>query len=215
MSLSNEKIYKHSCCVHVRYKWANPLEHATIRPDLLKPVGTRSDLSRPVWTRWDPLQPVETRYPIRSDLLEHVSSRCIFYFLFSILHLKKIHLQLVEYEGNTKIKIKIKIIHPPPPPPSPIPPIFPIFFFMGGGEGGEGRGTGRGRRRRRGATTTAGRSPPRRGGDKVPPPSPPSGVYKSNTTCTYAWENKNILWIRKINAYNYNYKLKSVPQKCH
>ena len=43
-----KKIYKHSWCVHVRYKWANPLEHATIRPDLLKPVGTRSDLSRPV-----------------------------------------------------------------------------------------------------------------------------------------------------------------------
>ena len=190
MSLSslNEKIYKHYCCVHVR--WANPLEHATIRPDLLKPVENRSDLSRPVRTRWDTLQPVETRYPIRSDLLEHVSSRCIFYFLFSILHLKKIHLQLVEYEGNTKIKIKIKIIHPPPSSPSsiPHPPNFPHILFYGGGEGGEGRGTGRGRRRRRGATTTAGRSPPRRGGDKVPPPSPPSGVYKSNTTCTYARE---------------------------
>ena len=196
MSLSNEKIYKHSCCVRVR--WANPLEHATIRPDLLKPVETRSDLSRPVWTRWDTLQPVETRYPIRSDLLEHVSSRpdefSIFYF--SILYLRK---------SNSST------LPPPPPPPSPIPPIsppppiFPFFFFFG-----EGTATATGSHHHRRSV-----APPKGGGDKVPPPSPPSGVYKSNTTCTYAWENKNILWIRKINAYNYNYKLKSVPQKCH
>jgi hypothetical protein len=152
VSLSNEKIYKHSCCVRVR--WANPLEHATIRPDLLKPVETRSDLSRPVWTRWDTLQPVETRYPIRSDLLEHVSSRpdefSIFYF--SILYLRK---------SNSST------LPPPPPPPSPIPPISPYsFLWGGGGRGGERAGDGDGDGEP--PPPPVGR-PPEGGGTKSPP----------------------------------------------
>jgi len=159
VSLSNEKIYKHSCCVRVR--WANPLEHATIRPDLLKPVETRSDLSRPVWTRWDTLQPVETRYPIRSDLLEHVSSRpdefSIFYF--SILYLRK--------SNSSTLPLLL-----------PHPPNFPIFFFLGrGGRGGERegeRGRGRRRRRHRGGSHHHRRSvaPPKGGGQSPPPFSP-------------------------------------------
>ncbi len=121
---------------------------------------TRWNPSEPVQICWDLLEPVGTRYnllkhvTIRSDLLEHVSSRWIFYFLP-----QKIQLQLVEYEGNTKIKIKII----PPPPPSP----FSLFFFFGGGRGGGREGEG-------------GKPPPtppgRGGGMKSPPPS---GFYKN------------------------------------
>ena len=111
MSLSffNEKIYKHSCCVHVRW---NPLGHATIRSDLLKPVGTRSDLSRPVRTCRNTLQPVETRYnPFRpvGTRLHHPMN-----FLFSIFYFipqkNSASADGVLYKGNiSKIKIKIKI----------------------------------------------------------------------------------------------------------
>jgi hypothetical protein len=171
-------------------------------------VQTCWNPSKPVQICPDPFEPVGTRYNLSKHVTQSVQTCWNTFPADPMNFLFYIFLFYTSEKSNAYL---------PPPPFFPLPPFFPpnfpIFFFFGGG--GEGRGTGRGRRRRRGATTTAGRSPPRRGGDKVPPPSPPSGVYKSNTTCTYAWENKNILWIRKINAYNYNYKLKSVPQKCH
>ena len=49
MSLSNEKIYKHSWCVRVRCR----THWNTIRPDRLKPVGTRYNHSKHVTIRSD------------------------------------------------------------------------------------------------------------------------------------------------------------------
>jgi len=119
------------------------------------PVGTQS-----VQTGWNPsepvqinpFEPVETRYnPFRPVGTRFQPTQWIFLFYIFIF--------LYFYTS------------PPPPPSPPISP-YSFFFFWGGG-GGRGRGRGRGRRRHRGgATTTAGRSPLRRGGDKVPPPSP-------------------------------------------
>ena len=94
-----------------------------------------------------------------------------FYFLFSILYLRKIQpffnwwsTVLGEY---FQIKINIKIIHPPPPPSpsSPLLPLFPFLFF-GGGEG-EGEGGGG-----RGGKPPPPKNPGRGGGDEVPPPPP-------------------------------------------
>ena len=158
VSLSNEKIYKHSWCVHVRW---NPLEHNPSRP-----VETRRNPFR--LTRLNPSKHVTTcRKHVQTcwNTFPADPMNFLFYiFIFSILYL-------------------------PPPPPPPSPPISPysFFVFLGRG-GGRGRGRGRGRRRHRGgATTTAGRSPLRRGGDKVPPPLLPqtkNKIYKSNDICT-------------------------------
>ena len=147
VSLSNEKIYKHSWCVRVRW---NPLEHNPSRP-----VETRRNPFR--LTRRNTLQPVENTF--RPVGTRFQSTQWIFYFIFLYFYI----FYFIPPPSSSS-----SIPHPPHPPN------FPIFFFVFLGRGGgRGRGRGRGRRRHRGgATTTAGRSPLRRGGDKVPPPSP-------------------------------------------
>ena len=156
VSLSNEKIYKHSWCVHVRW---NPLEHNPSRP-----VETRRNPFR--LTRLNPSKHVT----IRSDLLEHVSSRpnefsILYFYIFYFIH-----------------PPLLLLLHPPHPPN------FPIFFFVflgrGGGGGGEGAGDGDGTGGEP-PPPPAGRSPLRRGGDKVPPPSPSNKKTKFTNQTTY------------------------------
>ena len=171
MSLSNEKIYKHSWCVRVRW---NPLEHNPSRP-----VETRRNPFR--LTRLNPSKHVTT-------CRKHVQTCWNTFPVDPMNFLFYIFIFLYFY---------IFYFIPPPSssssiPHPPHPPNFPIFFFVflgrGGGRGGEREGErGRGRRRHRGgATTTAGRSPLRRGGTKSPPllPQTKNKIYKSNDICT-------------------------------
>ena len=125
-----------------------------------------------VWSvKWDPLEPVGTRYNLlghvrtRSDLLEHVCRRWIFY----LKKLGGVWGGIFHFQNQN---------HPPPPPPPPPPsssspspsspiPLLPLphFPFLWGGEG-EGGGEGRGE----GGMSHHHNRPPEGGGTKSPPP---------------------------------------------
>ena len=96
-------------------------------------------------------------------------------------------MKLLKFKSFCNVNQHYLITPPPSSPSSPLlpllppffPPNFPIFFFWGGGEGDGGAGDG-------GAGEGTGREPlhrpppERRGGDEVPPPSPPQDFTKKN-----------------------------------
>ena len=160
MSLSNEKIYKHSWCVHVRW---NPLEHNPSRP-----VETRRNPFR--LTRLNPSKHVTTcRKHVQTCWNTFPVDPMNFLFFYFYIF---IFLYFLFYTSP-----------PPPPPffPSFFPPISTYSFLWGGrgGRGGEGAGDGDG---------TGGEPPPppagrpSEGGGTKSPPSPSNKIYKSNTT---------------------------------
>jgi hypothetical protein len=124
VSLSNEKIYKHSWCVHVRW---NPLEHNPSRP-----VETRRNPFR--LTRLNPSKHVTT-------CRKHVQTCWNTFpvdpmnFLFYIF----IFLYFYIFYFIPPPSSSSSIPHPPPP----ISP-YSFFVFLGGGGGGGGDGAGDG-----------------------------------------------------------------------
>jgi hypothetical protein len=165
VSLSNEKIYKHSWCVHVRW---NPLEHNPSRP-----VETRRNPFR--LTRLNPSKHVTT-------CRKHVQTCWNTFPVDPMNFLFYIFIFLYFYIFYFIPPPLLLLLHPPQfPPISP----YSFFVFLGRG-GGRGRGRGRGRRRHRGgATTTAGRSPLRRGGGQSPPPFSLKQKTKFTNQTTY------------------------------
>ena len=168
MSLSNEKIYKHSWCVRVRW---NPLEHNPSRP-----VETRRNPFR--LTRLNPSKHVQTcwnTFPV-NELFS------IFIFLYFLFY--------------TSSPLLLLLPHPPPPISPLHPHILFLFLFWGGEGGGEGEGNGAGDGDGTGGEPPpppAGRSPLRRGGGTKSPPllhqTKKNKIYKSNDICTL--DNKN------------------------
>ena len=156
VSLSNEKIYKHSWCVHVRW---NPLEHNPSRP-----VETRRNPFR--LTRLNPSKHVTT-------CRKHVQTCWNTFPVDPMNFLFYIFIFLYFY-----------IFSPLFSPPPQFPPFIPIFFLFGGGEGGgrggerAGDGDGTGGEppppppagRSVAPPPKGGRPPSEGGGDKVPPP---------------------------------------------
>ena len=155
VSLSNEKIYKHSWCVHVRW---NPLEHNPSRP-----VETRRNPFR--LTRLNPSKHVTT-------CQKHVQTCWNTFPVDPMNFLFYIFIFLYFY---------IFYFIPPPSSSSSIPPNFPIFFFCFFGEG-QGTATAPGgshhHRRPVAPPKGGGQSPP------PLLPQTKNKIYKSNDICT-------------------------------
>ena len=154
VSLSNEKIYKHSWCVHVRW---NPLEHNPSRP-----VETRRNPFR--LTRLNPSKHVTTcRKHVQTCWNTFPADPMNFLFsifIFSILYL------------------------PPSSSIPPFIPIFFFCFFLGWGGEGRGRGTGQGTATAPGGShhhrRPVGR--PSEGGGTKSPPLLPQTKFTNQTT---------------------------------
>jgi hypothetical protein len=161
VSLSNEKIYKHSWCVRVRW---NPLEHNPSRP-----VETRRNPFR--LTRLNPSKHVTT-------CRKHVQTCWNTFPVDPMNFLFYIFIFLYFYIFYFIPPPLLLLLHPPQ-----FPHILFLFFWGGGGEGeGKGQGT---------ATAPGGshhhRRPvaPPKGGGQSPPPFSLKQKTKFTNQTTY------------------------------